>query len=174
MLSARADEPVMRDARHMKTRVIRAGEGEILGSPLGCRDRFLVDSKDWGGNLAVVEHLLAPRAIAAPLHRHTKEDEFSLIMEGRVWFVANDEEHVAEVGDLVFKPRGEWHTFFNAADEPARLLELISPGGLEQAFRIIDTATDDFDLGPVIAPYGCEGDLEATMPIIEKYGLTFG
>ena len=125
----------------MKTRVIRAGEGEILGSPLGCRDRFLVDSKDWGGNLAVVEHLLAPRAIAAPLHRHTKEDEFSLILEGRVWFVANGEEHVAEVGDLVFKPRGEWHTFFNAADEPARLLELISPGGLEEAFRIIDTAT---------------------------------
>ncbi len=64
----------------MKTRVIRNGEGEILGSPLGCRDRFLVDSKDWGGNLAVVEHLLAPRAIAAPLHRHTKEDEFSLIL----------------------------------------------------------------------------------------------
>ena len=158
----------------MKTRVIRAGEGEVLGSPLGCRDRFLIDSKDWGGNLAVVEHLLAPRAIAAPLHRHTKEDEFSLILEGRVWFVVNDEEHVAEVGDLVFKPRGEWHTFFNAADEPARLLELISPGGLEQAFRIIGTATDDFDLGPVIAPYGCEGDFEATAPIIEKYGLTFG
>ena len=84
----------------MKARVIRAGEGEILGSPLGCRDRFLIDSKDWGGNLAVVEHLLAPHAIAAPLHRHTKEDEFSLILEGRVWFVADDEEHVAEVGDL--------------------------------------------------------------------------
>ena len=158
----------------MKTRIIRADEGEILGSSLGCRDRFLVDSKDWGGNLAVVEHLLAPRAIAAPLHRHTKEDEFSLILEGRVWFVANDEEHVAEVGDLVFKPRGEWHTFFNAADQPARLLELISPGGLEEAFRIIDTATEDLDLGPVIAPYGCQGDLEATMPLIEKYGLTFG
>jgi quercetin dioxygenase-like cupin family protein len=147
-LAAVADQWAVEDGGRMKTRVIRAGEGEILGSPLGCRDRFLVDSKDWGGNLAVVEHLLAPRAIAAPLHRHTKEDEFSLILEGRVWF--------------------------NAADEPARLLELISPGGLEEAFRIIDTASDDVDLGPVIAPYGCEGDIEATLPIIEKYGLTFG
>ena len=54
------------------------------------------------------------------------------------------------------------------------MLELISPGGLEEAFRIIDTATEDFDLGPVIAPYGCEGDIEATMPIMERYGLTFG
>ena len=91
---------------------------------------------------------LAPRAIAAPLHRHTKEDEFSLVLDGRVWFVADGEELVAEVGDLVFKPRGEWHTFFNAIDEPARLLELISPGGLEEAM----------------------GDLDATTPIIERYG----
>jgi quercetin dioxygenase-like cupin family protein len=158
----------------MTTRIIHAGEGEVLGSPSGSRDRFLVDSKDWGGNLAVVEHLLAPRAIAAPLHRHTREDEFSLILEGRVWFVVDGQEHVAGVGDLVFKPRGEWHTFFNATDEPARILELISPGGLEEAFRTIDTATEDVDLGPVIAPYGCEGDIEATMPLVEKYGLTFG
>ncbi|MGA8258542.1 MAG: cupin domain-containing protein [Nocardioides sp.] len=162
----------------MTSRTIRAGEGEILGPPLGCRDRFLVNSKDWGGNLGVVEHLLAPHSIAAPMHRHSKEDEFSLILEGRVWFVAGDEEHVAEVGDLVFKPRGEWHTFFNAADEPARLLELISPGGLEEAFRLIDTATDDFgpdfDLGPILAPYGLEDDFAATEPIMEKYGLSFG
>jgi quercetin dioxygenase-like cupin family protein len=158
----------------MKARVLRAGAGEVLGAPKGCRDRFLVDSKDWGGHVAVVEHLLAPRAIAAPLHRHTKEDEFSLVLEGRVWFVAGGQELVAEVGDLVFKPRGEWHTFFNAADEDARLLELISPGGLEEAFRIIDTAPDDLDLGPVISPYGCEGDFEATVPIIERYRLTFG
>ncbi len=158
----------------LETRVIRAGEGEVLGPPAGCRDRFLVDSAAWGGRFAVVEHLLAPRAIAAPMHRHTREDEFSLVLEGRVWFVVEGEEHVAEVGDLVFKPRGEWHTFFNAADEPARLLELISPGGLEEAFRAIDTAPDDVDLGPLIAHYGCEGDLEATAPIIEHHRLTFG
>lgn len=51
---------------------------------------------------------------------------------------------------------------------------MISPSGLEEAFRIIDTADDDLDLGAVIAPYGCEGDIEATMPIVERYGLTFG
>lgn len=161
--------------RHRKPgRIIRAGEGEILGALGGCRDRFLVDSQQWGGNLAVVEHLLAPRAIAAPMHRHTKEDEFSFILEGRVWYVASGEEHIAEVGDLVFKPRGEWHTFFNAADRPARVLELISPGGLEEAFRIIGTLEEEVDLGPLIEPYGCEGDFEATVPYIEKYGLRFG
>ncbi len=158
----------------MKTRIIRAGEGETLGSPLGCRDRFLIDSRDWGGGFALVEHLLAPRSIAAPVHIHTREDEFSFILEGRVSIKAGDEEIVAEVGDLVFKPRGEWHTFWNATDEPARLLEIISPGGLEEMFRIVDTATDDVELGPLVEPYGCTADMEATEPIIEKHGLTFG
>lgn len=155
-------------------RIIRAGEGEVFGPADGCRDRFLIDSKDWGGRFAVVEHLLAPYSIAAPMHRHTREDEFSLILEGGVSFHAAGEEHQAAVGDLVFKPRGEWHTFWNATDQPARLLEIISPGGLEEAFRIIDTAPSDLDLGPLIEPYGCEGDMEATLPIMEKYHLRFG
>lgn len=158
----------------MTSRIIRADEGEILGNPLGCRDRFLVDSKDWGGRFALLEHLLAPRSIAAPMHRHTKEDEFSFIVEGRVWFVAEGEEVVAEVGDLVFKPRGEWHTFWNASDEPSRMLELISPGGLEEAFRIIDTANENVNLGPIVEPYAIDSDFEATAAIMAKYGLTFG
>jgi quercetin dioxygenase-like cupin family protein len=158
----------------MTRRIIRAGEGEVLGPPAGCRDRFLINSKDWGGRVAVVEHLLAPKSIAAPMHRHTKEDEFSVILEGRVWYHAAGDECEAAVGDLVFKPRGEWHTFWNASADPARVLEIISPGGLEEAFRVIDTAPEGLDLGPVIEPYGCEGDFEATLPIIEKYDLTFG
>ena len=154
--------------------VVRAGEGEVLGAEAGCRDRFLLDGKDWGGRFAVVEHLLAPRSIAAPVHRHTLEDEFSFVLEGRVWARLGEDEVVAEPGDLVMKPRGQWHTFWNAADQPARLLELISPGGLEEMFRAVDTAGDDVDLGPVVAPYGCDADMDATWPIVEKYRLTFG
>lgn len=117
--------------------------------------------------------LRQPHSIAAPVHLHAKEDEFSLILEGRVWFHVDGEKTVAETGDFVFKPRGEWHTFWNAADEPARMLELISPGGLEEAFWIIGTATEDLDLGPLVAPFGCTADMEATTPIMERYGLTF-
>jgi cupin domain len=40
----------------------------------------------------------------------------------------------AEVGDLVFKPRNQWHTFWNAGDGPCRILEIISPGGFEHCF----------------------------------------
>ena len=154
--------------------MIRAGEGEVLGAALGVRDRFLVDSKDWGGRFAIVEHLLAPHSIAAPMHRHTREDEFSFVLEGQVGFHASGEEYVADVGDLVFKPRGEWHTFWNAAHEPARILEVISPGGLEEVFRMMGTGAPEADVAAAIEAIGCESDLAATQPIIEKHGLVFG
>lgn len=158
----------------MTHQIIRAGEGLVLGPDAGCRDRFLIDSDTTGGRFSVVEHLLAPRSIAAPVHRHTREDEYSLVLEGRVWVRLGDDEHVAEVGDLVLKPRGQWHTFWNAADEPARLLELISPGGLEHLFATMGTAGPDVDIAALVEAAGCEGDPGATEPIIEQYGLTWG
>lgn len=153
-------------------RIVRAGDGEVLGPVDGCRDRFLVDAARWGGRLAVVEHLLAPRSLAAPLHRHTREDEFSWIVDGEVTYRAGDEVLVARAGDLVIKPRGEWHTFWNATDRPARVLELICPGGLEVAFRLMDTT--DVDVVAVGEQYGCAVDLEATAQLLEQHGLTFG
>ena len=41
---------------------------------------------------------------------------------------------VSGPGDLIFKPRNQWHTFWNADDEPARILEIISPAGFEKHF----------------------------------------
>ena len=43
------------------------GDGEILGAPDGVRDRFMIGGEDSGGGFALVEHLMAPRALAAPL-----------------------------------------------------------------------------------------------------------
>ena len=154
--------------------MVGSGSGELLGPLAGCRDRFVVDSDDFGGRIGLVEHLLAPHSIAAPMHRHTREDEFSMILEGTVWFSAGGGELTAGPGDLVVKPRGEWHTFWNADGRPARLLEVISPGGLEHAFRLIDSAEAEVDLDALLAPYGCEADMAATLPIVEKYQLVWG
>lgn len=158
----------------MSGRILGPHDGVVLGPDAGVRDRFLIESADWEGRFSAVEHLLAPKSIAAPMHRHTREDEFSLIVEGRVWFVVEDEEYVAAVGDLVFKPRGEWHTFFNASNAPARMLELISPGGLERLFRLLGSAESDVDLERLAADAGCDTDDAATARLVEAYNLTFG
>ena len=84
--------------------------------------RFLARAVDTGGALSIVEHPIPPRTLAAPLHRHSREDEYSYVLEGTMGAVLGSEVIRAEVGSLVFKRRGEWHTFWNAGDSPCRVL----------------------------------------------------
>jgi mannose-6-phosphate isomerase-like protein (cupin superfamily) len=156
--------------------MIPSDGGQTLGPLDGARDRFLVDGAATTGSVALVEHLLAPRSLAAPLHLHTREDEYSYVLEGRVGAVLGGEHLVAEVGSVLVKPRGQWHTFWNAGDTPARLLEIIVPGGLEQLFRTLDVRGDWPDPEELIrlaAEYGAELDFPGTMSLVEDHDLTF-
>ena len=94
--------------------------------------RFMIPGADTGTRFSLVEHPMPPRGLAAPMHRHSREDEYSYVLEGRVGAQLGDEVVFGEVGDLIFKPRDQWHTFWNAGDEPARILEIISPAGFER------------------------------------------
>jgi mannose-6-phosphate isomerase-like protein (cupin superfamily) len=157
-------------------RVLGPHNGQIMGEPELRTDRFMIDSKDSGGGFSLVEHGLAPHVLAAPLHLHTREDEYSFVLEGRLGALLGDEEVFAEAGDLVFKPRGQWHTFWNAGDVPVRLLEIISPAGLEELFRKLSLPGGEYDpetLPALAAGYGCELDFERTMPIVERHRLIF-
>ena len=157
-------------------RILRAADGVVMGDPAGVRDRFMIDGADAGGRFALVQHLFAHRALAAPLHRHHREDEYMYVVYGRVGAVLGDDEVVGEPGDLVFKPRDQWHTFWNAGDEPAAVLELISPAGLEQFFRWLDGLTEPptpEELAERATPYDCDADPEGTQRLVERHGLTF-
>src|SRR3712207_105494 len=46
--------------------------------------RFMIGGDESGGGFALVEHPMPPRSLAAPLHRHSREDEYSFVLEGRV------------------------------------------------------------------------------------------
>ena len=139
--------------------------------------RFMVDGAESGGGFSLVEHPIPPRALAAPLHRHSREDEYSYVLEGRVGALLGDEVVYGEVGDLIFKPRGQWHSFWNASDEPARILEIISPAGFERYFeRVVDlfgTAKppDPAALAAVAADNGLEIDLASIPRLRQEYGL---
>ena len=135
------------------------GESVDLG---GLGVRFMIDAARAGGGFSLVEHPIAPRTLAAPLHRHANEDEYSYVLEGRVGVQLGDEVLEASPGDLVFKPRGQWHAFWNPGDEPARLLELISPAGFEQYFA---------EIAPLLPPNRGVPDLEALAAVQAKYEL---
>ncbi len=150
----------------------KVADTDLLGPAGGALDRFIFS----GATFSLVEHRLPPKALAVPLHRHSREDEMSFILEGKVGAMLGDELVVGEPGDLVIKPRGQWHTFWNAGDSEARLLEIIAPGGLEEAFRELDTRPELADpelLAALAARFGAEMDFEGTMPIVERFGLVF-
>ena len=128
----------------------------------GLGARFMIDGETSGGGFSLVEHPIAPRSLAAPLHRHANEDEYSYVLEGRVGAQLGDEVVEAGPGDLIIKPRGQWHAFWNPGDEPARLLEFISPGGFEQYFA---------EIAPLLPPNRAEPDIEALGAVQARYGL---
>ncbi len=157
-------------------RIMRSGTGDVMGNPDACTDRFMIDGPDAGGRFALVEHVIAPGALAAPMHKHTNEDEFSYVLAGKFAAVLDGQEVSAGPGDLVFKPRGQWHTFWNPGDVPTRVLELISPAGLEEFFRLVDApdAEQDVDrIAELAARIGCDADLDATAELVERHGLRF-
>jgi len=156
-------------------RVKTSRDIEATGDP-NALDRYLLDASESNGLIAVVEHTLGPRVLAAPLHRHSREDEYSLVLEGRLGVFQDGEEVFAGPGELVLKPRGHWHTFWNADSEPLRVLELITPGGLEDLFRRLAEPGGDYDpesLPALAADYGCDVDFAATMPLVQRHQLLF-
>src|SRR5579884_2352201 len=80
----------------------RDGRVGFLGS-IGVR--LMIGGEEARGGFTLVEHPMSPRALAAPLHRHTHEDEYSYVLEGRVGALLGEEVLIASPGDLVFKPR---------------------------------------------------------------------
>ena len=131
-------------------------------------------TEETGGGFSMVEHPIAPRTMAAPWHMHTREDEYSYVLEGRLGALLGDDVVYAEPGDFVFKPRDQWHTFWNAGDEPCRILEIIAPGGFEHMFREMGelTATRTPTRWPTSRErYGIQFDPEGTARVAERFGL---
>lgn len=158
-------------------RIVGPRDGKV-GNLGGIGVRFMIDGAESGGGFALVEHPMEARALAAPLHRHSREDEYSFVLEGRMGADLGGEIVYGEVGDLIFKPRGQWHTFWNAGDKPARVLEIISPAGFEKFFdRVTDLAgrgeLDPPTMATLAAEYGTELDLDSVPRLVAAHGLTF-
>src|SRR3954470_3393922 len=159
-------------------KIVGPGDAEegFLGS-IGVR--FMIDGSEADKRFSLVEHPMSPRALAAPLHLHTREDEYSYILEGRMGALLGDEVGEAGPGELVHKPRNQWHTFWNAGDEPCRILEIISPAGFEQFFQDHDAmggavSADPDELPALNEGYGQKRQLDSVPELLERFGLQVG
>jgi mannose-6-phosphate isomerase-like protein (cupin superfamily) len=154
----------------------RDGKLGFLGS-IGVR--FMIDGDETDRGFSLVEHPMSPRALAAPLHRHNREDEYSYVLEGRMGALLGDEVLEAGPGDLVFKPRNQWHTFWNAGDEPCRILEIIAPAGFERFFEELSDMggaleADPEKLGELAARYELEMQPDSIPGLLQRFDLVMG
>lgn len=161
----------------MAAKVIGPRDGKLafLGT-IGVR--FMIWGAEAGEQFSLVEHPMSPRALAAPLHRHTREDEYSYVLRGRLGALLGDDVVFAQPGDLVFKPRNQWHTFWNASDGPASILEIISPAGFERFFVELSdqggvTKIEPSALASLCARYGLEMKPETVPELVERFQLSF-
>ena len=153
------------------------GPQEGKAGSLGTIDvRFMIGGAEAGERFSLVEHPMAARTLAAPLHRHTREDEYSYVLEGRMGALLGDEVVVGQPGDLIFKPRGQWHTFWNAGEQPARILEIISPAGFERFFDELVELGGVIQIEPerfveLCARYELEMDPDSLPRLVERFDL---
>ena len=72
-------------------KVVLPGEGRTGGLAPGVGVVFKIEAADTGGALSIVEHPFAVGALVPP-HLHTREDEYSIVLEGEIGFRSGDRE----------------------------------------------------------------------------------
>ena len=156
--------------------LVPAGDAvPLLEGPLGAL--LLAGRADTASGPAFVVHDLAPRALGSPVHTHTHEDEWSFVLSGAVGVELGGETSIARAGDLVLKPRGVPHAFWNAGDEPARFLEIITPAGFEDYFVALgevlagDGPPDLAGLAEVAARFDLDIDPTSVPRLAQTHGL---
>ena len=97
-------------------------------------------SEQTGGALTVIEHAFPP-GFGAPLHLHHRDIEPWYVLEGTVSFTCGDLSFEATPGAFVYLPRDVPHSFRVGDTEPAKMLLLSIPAGLEGMFQEIQVPT---------------------------------
>jgi mannose-6-phosphate isomerase-like protein (cupin superfamily) len=143
--------------------IVQPGEREVTADLGGIGVAFKLWGRDTNGMVSVVEHPIAVGALVAP-HLHTREDEYSIVTDGEIGFRSGSREVVLGPGGYITKPRGEMHAMWNAGSVPARMIEIISPAGLENFFWEVS------ELVRAAAP----PDMAQLAALAESYGAQFG
>ena len=159
--------------------IVRASHGlEVVLGDLGTMHKVRSEITD--GRMVVIEHSLPPSRLAAPLHRHSREDEISYVLAGQMGALLGDRVIQARAGSYVVKPRGQWHTYWNAGEvrtqadgaaRPRRLRRLSGAAGGSPGRSRTARGRHVERIG---AEYGVEFDFASVSDICQHFGVTSG
>jgi quercetin dioxygenase-like cupin family protein len=126
--------------------------GEWLQSRPGERFLIRIPASATNGSYSVTE-ILSSHGDSTPVHLHENEDEHILVVEGTARVLYGDKTFDATAGTMVSLARGIPHAWGNPTDTPIRLMATFTPGGCEEALRLIATSGDQLDLQAISDKY---------------------
>ncbi len=107
------------------------GSGDpIPGTPF----RQVVPSAAAEGRLVVLAAEMPP-GLHVDEHLHDAEDQITIVISGQVGARIGEDELQLCPGAVSFMPRGIPHALWNDGPEPARVLEIYTPGGFRTRLR---------------------------------------
>ncbi|MES2829787.1 MAG: cupin domain-containing protein [Bacteroidota bacterium] len=132
----------------------KIGEGDIIAK---------FDKSQTNGHLGIGEFTLPVGLLGAPPHFHKGFDEICRVTQGTITIMVGDEIFEVKEGDWHLRPKGIVHTFWNNGTQPAKFIEVYTPGGHES---YMDELSNLFINNQRPKP----GDLEL---LAKKYDITF-
>ena len=97
---------------------------------------------------------------------------------GRLGAKLGDDSVMAMPGSYLLKPRGQWHTYWNAGETDLTFCELLVPAGVEGYFDRLsrlfagDSAPDADTLQLLADEYGLQFDFQSVPALCRQFGLT--
>ena len=160
----------MTDSTSSSTGVVvrRPGEGPATWA-MGSLFEHLVGAADTGGRLGV-SVVTQPPGVATPLHRHTREAEAFLVLEGRVSYRAGEETHELDDGCFIWLPQSVPHAFRIRGTSPARFVAFTAPGGLMDLYDEVGIPAQERRL-PGADGLAPEVELPRWAEVGPRYGL---
>jgi quercetin dioxygenase-like cupin family protein len=155
--------------------VVQAGEGRPLS--LGQDMVVLGGAALTGGAYSVLDQVVPPRLIVPP-HVHDHETQVSLVVSGTLGFWVDGDTAEVGAGGYVLRPAGRPHALWNPTDEPARMIELTSPGAAFEEYMIAASALMDSgdatpeSVGALAARYGIRFIDGPLAELSERYGVS--
>ena len=129
---------------------------------------ILLGGDDTDGRYCLIDMLVPPGG-GPPHHRHNFEESFT-VLEGEVEFTFRGKKLVVRIGETVNIPANAPHFFRNASKEPARLLCICTPAGLEQLFLAVGVPVATRTTPPPKLDEAAEAEMRAkTTALLPKY-----